>query len=177
MPRWSSFPAVLAQPESDGGRTAQIHAEIAVQVAIQRVVRPLCAASNTIAINVALCCSRARVTAKKKVSYGCSPAFPRFCQSKYVALTDIAENARGFDGRPFGERSSGKLNSNWQSQEVPWLLDFAGTAVNAVTINKRAYFRIATAFGVVDFAEDEFEISFVVSSVPYAMQSSEIRFS
>jgi hypothetical protein len=44
----------------------------------------LCAASNTIAINVALCCSRARVTAKKKVSYGCSPAFPRFCHLKYV---------------------------------------------------------------------------------------------
>ena len=39
------------------------------------------------------------------------------------------------------------------------LLDFAGTAVNAVTVNSRTCFGIAAAFGVVDFAENEFKIS------------------
>ena len=38
------------------------------------------------------------------------------------------------------------------------LLDFAGTAVNAVTVNSRTCFGIATAFGVVDFAENELKI-------------------
>ena len=39
------------------------------------------------------------------------------------------------------------------------LLDFAGMAIDSVTINSRTCFRIATAFGVVDFAENEFKIS------------------
>jgi hypothetical protein len=39
------------------------------------------------------------------------------------------------------------------------LLDFAGTTVNAVTINSRAYFGIAAPFDVMDFAENEFKIS------------------
>ena len=39
------------------------------------------------------------------------------------------------------------------------LLDFAGTAINAVTVNSRTCFGIAAAFGVVDFAENEFKIS------------------
>src|SRR6266403_2369622 len=39
------------------------------------------------------------------------------------------------------------------------LLDFSGTAINAVTVNSRTRFGIATAFGVVDFAENEFEVS------------------
>jgi hypothetical protein len=39
------------------------------------------------------------------------------------------------------------------------LLDFARTTINAVTVNSRACFGIATAFGVVDFAENEFEIN------------------
>ena len=39
------------------------------------------------------------------------------------------------------------------------LLDFAGAAINAVTINSRTYFRIAATFGVVDFAKNEFKIS------------------
>ena len=39
------------------------------------------------------------------------------------------------------------------------LLDFAGTAVNAVTVNSRTCFGGATAFGVMDFAENEFIIS------------------
>ena len=39
------------------------------------------------------------------------------------------------------------------------LLDFAGMAVNAVTVNSRTCFGIATAFGVVNFAENEFKIS------------------
>ena len=38
------------------------------------------------------------------------------------------------------------------------LLDFAGMAINAVTVNSRTCFGIATAFGVVDFAENEFKI-------------------
>ena len=38
------------------------------------------------------------------------------------------------------------------------LLDFAGMAVNAVTVNSRTCFGIATAFGVVNFAENEFKI-------------------
>ena len=39
------------------------------------------------------------------------------------------------------------------------LLDFAGTAIDAVTINGRTCFRIAVASGVVDFAKNEFKIS------------------
>ena len=38
------------------------------------------------------------------------------------------------------------------------VLDFAGLAINAVTVNSRTCFGIATAFGVVDFAENEFKI-------------------
>jgi hypothetical protein len=38
------------------------------------------------------------------------------------------------------------------------LLDFAGTTVNAVTINSRAYFGIAGALGVVDFADNELKV-------------------
>ena len=34
------------------------------------------------------------------------------------------------------------------------LLDFAGATIDAVTINHRTRFRIAAAFGIVDFAED-----------------------
>ena len=39
------------------------------------------------------------------------------------------------------------------------LLDFAGTAIDAVTINGRTRFGIAAAFGVVDFTKNEFKIS------------------
>jgi hypothetical protein len=46
------------------------------------------------------------------------------------------------------------------------LLDFAGTPINPVTVDGRNYLRIAAAFGVVDFAENKFEISVVASSVP-----------
>src|SRR4029077_20766631 len=38
------------------------------------------------------------------------------------------------------------------------LLDFAGMAINAVTINSRTCFGIATALGVVNFAQNEFKI-------------------
>jgi len=40
------------------------------------------------------------------------------------------------------------------------LLDFAGTAVDAVTINSRTRVGIAAAFGVVDFTKNESKISF-----------------
>ena len=39
------------------------------------------------------------------------------------------------------------------------LLDFAGTAINAVTINSGTGVGIAAAFSVVDFAENEFKAS------------------
>ena len=39
------------------------------------------------------------------------------------------------------------------------LLDFAGTSINAITINGRTCFWIAAAFGVVDFAQNKFKIS------------------
>ena len=39
------------------------------------------------------------------------------------------------------------------------LLDFAGTAINAVTINGGTRLGIADAFSVVDFAENEFKVS------------------
>jgi hypothetical protein len=39
------------------------------------------------------------------------------------------------------------------------LLNFAGTAINAVTVDSRTCFGIAGAFRVVDFPENKFEIS------------------
>src|SRR5882762_7746793 len=54
------------------------------------------------------------------------------------------------------------------------LLDFSGTAVNAVTVNSRTRFGIATAFGVVDFAENEFEVS--VSSLRCRTRYNPMRF-
>jgi hypothetical protein len=39
------------------------------------------------------------------------------------------------------------------------LLDFAGPAIDAITINSRTRFGITAAFGVVDLAENEFKIS------------------
>src|SRR5262249_34913443 len=39
------------------------------------------------------------------------------------------------------------------------LLDFSGTAINAVTVDGRNRFGSAGAFGVVDFADNEFKIS------------------
>ena len=39
------------------------------------------------------------------------------------------------------------------------LLDFAGTARDAVTINGRTCFRVAAAFGVVDFTKNEFKVA------------------
>ena len=39
------------------------------------------------------------------------------------------------------------------------LLNFAGVAVNTVTVNGRTCLGIAAAFGVVDFAENELKIS------------------
>src|SRR5262245_1371109 len=40
------------------------------------------------------------------------------------------------------------------------LLDFAGTSVDAVTINSRTRVGIAAAFGVVDLTKNEFKIGF-----------------
>jgi len=40
------------------------------------------------------------------------------------------------------------------------LLDFPGTAINSVTINSRTCVGIAAAFGIVDFANNEFKVSF-----------------
>ena len=39
------------------------------------------------------------------------------------------------------------------------LLDFAGTAINTVTVENMTRFGVSTAFGVVDFAENELKIS------------------
>ena len=38
------------------------------------------------------------------------------------------------------------------------LLDLAGTSINAVTVNSRACFGNATAFDVVDFAENKLKV-------------------
>ena len=39
------------------------------------------------------------------------------------------------------------------------MLNFIGTAVNAVPVNSWSYFGVAAAFGIVDFAKNEFKIS------------------
>ena len=57
------------------------------------------------------------------------------------------------------------------------LLDFAGTAINAVTVNSRTCFGVAAAFGVVDFAENKLKVCVRRFFGDVVMQSSEIRFS